>query len=88
MSMRCNKDCLNCVLPKCKYDIEDQPEIIDSWVRQKKREVSKRWDAEHRERNRQRSKAWYEANREAHNARMKARYWEKKNERKQAKQCS
>lgn len=87
MTMRCNKDCLNCVLPKCKHDIEDQPEIIDDWVRKKKREVSKRWDAAHREHNRKKSKAWYETNREAHKAKVLARYWEKKNEQKKDK-CS
>lgn len=87
MTMRCNKDCLNCIFPRCKHDVEDQPEIIESYVRQRKRENSKRWDAAHREYNRQRTKAWYEAHREEHIAKASARYWEKKNG-EQAKQCS
>ncbi len=80
---RCNKDCLNCIFPKCKYDIEDERKAIDQAKRRKKKEENRLYNEINRERNRERSRLWYQAHREEHNARAKARYKRLKNEKKQ-----
>lgn len=80
---RCNNDCLNCIFPRCKYDIEDERKAIEEAYLNKKRETSRRWDAAHREHNRERARLWYQAHQEEHNAKAKARYKRLKNEKKQ-----
>lgn len=81
MTMRCNKDCLNCSLPKCKHDIEDEKELINEIVHKRKLENTRRYNARHREELKVKHRAWYEAHREEHNVKAKARYWRLKNER-------
>jgi len=83
---KCNRDCLNCTHGSCIHDIEEILEKKEDYVRARRRETNRRWDAAHREHNRARAKAWYEANRESHKAKVLARYWEKKNGQK-AEQC-
>lgn len=80
---RCNKDCLNCIFPKCKYDIEDERKAIDQAKRRKKKEENRRYYEINRERNLLRYKEWYQAHREEHNAKAKARYKRLKDEKKQ-----
>lgn len=78
--IHCNNDCLNCSLPECKHDLDDQG-TIDELRRNKKREYDKHYIAEHKEELKQKHRAWYEANREKQIAKAKARYRRLKNER-------
>lgn len=79
-----HNDCLNCPLPRCKHDV---PDFYEEYVRERKRETSRKWDAEHREYCREKSKAWYQDphNREHHKKRCLANYYKRKEARAKAK---
>lgn len=75
-------DCLQCPLPRCKHDV---PDFYEEYVRERKRETSRKWDSEHREYCREKSKAWYQENREHHKKRCLANYYKRKEARAKAK---
>ena len=67
--MACNKDCLNCKLPECKY--EEKP-------KKNRKDQVRAWQLANKEHEKERLARWYQEHKEEHKAKVMARYWEKK----------
>ena len=82
--MKCNKDCLNCTLPKCRHDIEDERKDLDKRYEkvrhaqyyQAHKEEIKRKNREHYYKNRHSEKnhEYYMAHKDEINKRNQERY--------------
>lgn len=81
---KCNKDCLNCILPKCRHDIEDERKDLDKRYErvrhaqyyQAHKEEIKRKNQEYNIKNRNSEKCheYYMAHKDEINKRNRERY--------------